>query len=71
MDFAVDLLGWTRIIHCIDAGNIASQGVAKHLGSMLTGTARLPAPMDEEIDVWGQTADQWRAFRTSRRRAAS
>jgi RimJ/RimL family protein N-acetyltransferase len=71
MDFVVDELGWLRIIHCIDAGNIASQGVARRLGSERAGTARIPAPMDEEIEVWAQTADQWRAFRTSRRREAS
>jgi RimJ/RimL family protein N-acetyltransferase len=69
MDFAVDELGWTRIIHCIDAGNIASQGVARRLGSKFAGTARMPAPFEDEIEVWAQTADDWRAFRTSRRRA--
>jgi RimJ/RimL family protein N-acetyltransferase len=71
MDFAVDELGWSRIIHCIDSGNVASQGVAKHLGSKLTGIARLPAPIDEDIDIWAQTADDWRAFRTTRRRATA
>jgi RimJ/RimL family protein N-acetyltransferase len=66
MDFAVDQLGWARIIHCIDAGNIASQGVAKRLGSKLAGTAVMPAPFEDEIEVWAQTADDWRSFRTSR-----
>ena len=71
MDFAVDELGWSRIIHCIDAGNLASQGVARHLGSKLAGIARMPAPIDEDIEIWAQTADDWRAFRTNRRRATA
>ena len=71
MDYAVDTLGWSEIIHCIDAGNVASQGVAKHLGSRLTRTARMPAPFENDIDVWSQTADDWRAFKTSRRRATA
>jgi RimJ/RimL family protein N-acetyltransferase len=68
MDFAVDKLGWREIIHCIDAGNIASQGVAKRLGSKMTRIARMPAPFEDDIEVWSQTAEQWRAARTSRAR---
>ena len=33
MDYAFDVLGWTEVIHCIDEQNLASQGVAKRLGS--------------------------------------
>lgn len=65
MDFAVDTLGWTKIIHCIDAENHPSRAVAARIGSTLLGQDRLPAPIDEDIDIWGQTADDWRANRTA------
>ncbi len=35
MDYAFDVLGWTELIHCIEESNLASQGVAKRLGSRL------------------------------------
>jgi len=63
MDFAADKLGWAEIIHCIDAANTDSQAVAKRLGSTLLRIDRLPPPVDVDIDIWGQTADQWRARR--------
>jgi len=63
MDFAAGTLGWTEIIHCIDEANTDSQGVAKRLGSTLLRKDRLPPPVDVEIDIWGQSADQWRARR--------
>lgn len=61
MDFAVEVLGWDDIIHCIDDNNLASQRVAQRLGSSLLGVARLPAPIDEDVGMWGQSAAQWRA----------
>ncbi len=63
IDWAFGHLGWTEVIHCIDPENVASQNVARRLGSTVVRTARLPAPIDEDIDVWGQTAAQWRARR--------
>ncbi len=64
MDWVVDELGWTEIIHCIDEGNVASQAVARKLGSTFLRQATLPAPIEDgQIDVWGQTADSWRARR--------
>jgi RimJ/RimL family protein N-acetyltransferase len=65
MDHAVDTLGWTDIIHCIDDDNSASQRVAQRLGSSLLGAAHLPPPTDEDIGLWGQTAAQWRARRAA------
>jgi RimJ/RimL family protein N-acetyltransferase len=67
MDFVVDTLGWTEIIHCIDAANLPSQRVALRLGSERLGPARLPPPIDRDIEVWGQSAQAWR----QRRRAAT
>ena len=61
MTYSVESLGWTDIIHCIADENLASQRVARRLGSGRRGLARLPAPIDEDIGLWGQTAAQWRA----------
>jgi RimJ/RimL family protein N-acetyltransferase len=63
MDFAVEVLGWTEIIHCIDDANEPSQRVAQKLGSSRLGVGRMPAPIDEDVPLWGQTATQWRSRR--------
>jgi len=65
MDYAVETLGWTDIIHCIDDKNYPSQRVAQRLGSSLLGAGRLPPPNEEDIGLWGQTAAQWRARRAA------
>jgi RimJ/RimL family protein N-acetyltransferase len=60
MDYAADSLGWTEIIHCINAENAPSQALARRLGSRILRQARLPAPYQHEVvDVWGQTRDEW------------
>jgi RimJ/RimL family protein N-acetyltransferase len=46
MDFAVDQLGWSDIVHCIAPDNVPSQAVAARLGSTLRGPGKLPAPLD-------------------------
>jgi RimJ/RimL family protein N-acetyltransferase len=61
MDFAVDKLGWTEIVHCIESNNAASQNVAKRLGSSVLRPGRLPPPTELELDIWGQPAGQWKA----------
>ncbi|MCK8503342.1 GNAT family N-acetyltransferase [Myxococcus fulvus] len=67
MDWAVDHLGWTDIIHSIAPENAPSQQVAHRLGSRLRGPGRLPAPFEAAtVELWGQTREEWRA----RRRAA-
>lgn len=64
MDWAVDELGWTRIVHCIDPANAPSIKVAERLGSRFLGDGRLPEPyQDVPIQLWGQTADEWKARR--------
>lgn len=61
-DWAFDHLGWTRVIHSIDPANIASQAVARKLGSRNLGPGSLPAPfLDATVDIWGQSREQWRA----------
>jgi RimJ/RimL family protein N-acetyltransferase len=63
MDWAVETLGWTEVIHCIDALNEPSMAVARRLGSRVLREAMLPEPISEACVVWGQTADEWRARR--------
>lgn len=61
MDYAFDVLGWESLIHCIDEANIASQGVAKKLGSAYLRRVKMPVPYDQmPVDAWGQTREQWK-----------
>ncbi|CAN5325921.1 GNAT family N-acetyltransferase [soil metagenome] len=67
IDWAFDHLGWTDVIHTIDPKNAPSQGVAKKLGSTVLRQARMPEPFsDMELDVWGQSREQWRAGAAAR-----
>ena len=60
VDYAVESLGWTEIIHCINPGNTPSEAVARRLGARILRQARLPAPFEHEVvNVWGQTRDDW------------
>ncbi len=64
MDYVVDTLGWDDIIHTIAPTNPASAAVAAKLGSVNRGPGRLPDPYaNVEVDIWGQTAAQWRENR--------
>lgn len=64
IDWAFDQLGWTEVIHCIDPANLASQNVARRLGSTILRHQSLPAPFDDTlVDVWGQSRGAWRARR--------
>ncbi len=64
MHYAVDLLGWSEIIHTIDPNNEGSKGVARRLGSRYLRPGKLPAPHDKaEVEVWGQSAQEWRMRR--------
>jgi len=65
MDYAVDVLGWTEVIHCIDDVNERSAALAQRLGSQRLRRAMMPPPLDLELQVWGQTADAWRERRAS------
>lgn len=63
-DWAVETLGWTDIIHSIAPLNVNSQRVARRLGSVNRGPGRLPPPLhDAAIDIWGQTAAEWKKRR--------
>jgi RimJ/RimL family protein N-acetyltransferase len=64
IDWAFDRLGWTDVIHSISPDNIASQQVARKLGSRNRGPGRLPPPFSSAtIELWGQTRDEWRQRR--------
>jgi RimJ/RimL family protein N-acetyltransferase len=64
IDWAFAELGWTDVIHTIDVDNVASQVVARKLGSRNRGRGRLPPPYEEfVIDVWGQTRAEWASRR--------
>ncbi|MDP1872666.1 GNAT family N-acetyltransferase [Phenylobacterium sp.] len=63
MDFAFDHLGWDEVVHTIEPVNVNSQAVARRLGSQVLRQARLPLPMDVQVDVWGQSREAWRARR--------
>jgi RimJ/RimL family protein N-acetyltransferase len=66
IDWAFDHLGWTEVIHSIEAPNVASQNVARRLGSTILRTEPLPPPFQDHVcDIWGQSRDQWRARRAS------
>lgn len=61
IDFAVDTLGWTNVIHVIAPDNVRSIKLAERLGATNRGPAQLPPPMaDWRVDIWGQTATRWR-----------
>ena len=67
MDWAFDTLGWTEVIHSIDVANVASQNVAKRLGARNRGRGVFQPPHDRfELDIWGQTREEWRAHRGAR-----
>jgi RimJ/RimL family protein N-acetyltransferase len=61
IDWALAALGWDDFIHCIAADNHRSVALAERLGSRWQRRARMPAPIGTEIEVYGQSAAQWRA----------
>ena len=65
IDYAFKTLGWDEVIHTIDPGNTPSQAVARRVGSRYLRPGRLPEPIAQDLDVWGQTRADWMA-RTTR-----
>ena len=63
LDWVFDELGWPKVIHCIDPANAPSIALARRLGSSFRGQALLPPPLDAMLDIWGQSAAEWRARR--------
>lgn len=55
LGYAFNTLGWSRVIHVILAGNEASVGVAKKIGSeFLRSEQGLPGVTDKEVMIYGQ-----------------
>ncbi len=54
-----DALGWTDVIHCIDAPNAASIAVAERLGSTWLRADHEAGGKD--VQIYGQSRDAWRA----------
>lgn len=64
IDWAIENLHWSEIIHCISAENAASIAVATKLGARKLRSATMPAPYEGlVIDVWGQSREEWLARR--------
>jgi RimJ/RimL family protein N-acetyltransferase len=53
LDFARNALGWTEIVHYIDAGNDASVRLAERLGPSLDPNASVPNP-EKDVAVYRQ-----------------
>ncbi len=67
IDYAVDVLGWTDIIHTIAPDNVESIALAQWLESTNRGRTKLPPPLESlPVDDWGQSAADWRARRAGR-----
>jgi RimJ/RimL family protein N-acetyltransferase len=67
IDFCFDTLAWNDVIHCISPHNAPSRALAARLGSTKRGVGRLPVPFHEvEIEIWGQTREQWISGRPTR-----
>jgi RimJ/RimL family protein N-acetyltransferase len=66
MDWVFEQLGWSEVIHCIAPDNLASQALARRLGSDNRGPGKLPAPLDDTaVELWGQTRAQWHVNRNA------
>ena len=64
IDWAFAQLGWSEVIHTIGPDNVASQNVARRLGSKKLRTGKLPAPFEHvPVDIWGQSREEWLARR--------
>ncbi len=64
IDYAFDVLGWERVIHCIAPDNLPSQRVAERLGSQPVGPTTLPPPFEASpVEMWAQSRTAWRARR--------
>jgi RimJ/RimL family protein N-acetyltransferase len=59
IDFAFERLGWSEVVHTIDPGNARSQALARRVGSRWLRPGHLPEPIDIDLDVWGQSREDW------------
>ena len=65
INWAFDELGWTEVIHTISSANVESKALAARLDSRYLRMGHLPAPHDLDVEIWGQSREEWLA-RTKR-----
>jgi RimJ/RimL family protein N-acetyltransferase len=64
LTFAFETLGWNHVVHPIDPPNVASIAVARKIGSVRLGPARLPWPYETIVtDLYGQSRADWESRR--------
>ncbi len=64
IDYAFETLGWDAVTHLIADENIASQRLAKRLGSAPSEYVKLPGSLSGvELQVWRQRKSEWRSSR--------
>jgi len=57
IDYAFNILGWSRVVHVILEGNVASIGLAKKLGSTFDRAQQgLPGITDQKVVIYAQNA---------------
>lgn len=67
LDWVFGDLGWSEVIHSIHPNNVASQSVARRVGSSHQRAGRLPVPIDAvPVEIWGQSRAQWNDHRCGR-----
>ncbi len=67
IDWAFENLGWTEVVHCIEAENIGSKAVAAKLGSRLIGREPNLQPFGVPVEVHGQSRAEWQENRLTLR----
>lgn len=64
IDFAINQLRWTDIVHCIERNNASSIKLAERLGSTFRAEIDPPKPYQgEKWVMYGQSAETWTAKR--------
>lgn len=64
IEWAFANLGWEEVIHTVAPDNVASQTVARKLGSRNRGPGQLPPPLETlPVEIWGQTRAEWHTQR--------
>ncbi len=62
INWTFDTLGWTELLHCIAPDNVRAKSLGRRIGSRdLQRRGVLPEPFDSEVEIWGQTREEWRA----------
>jgi RimJ/RimL family protein N-acetyltransferase len=63
IDWIFDVLGWPELIHTVRPENSSAIALTTRLGSRRLRAGVLPPPFNTEVEIWGQTREEWRARR--------